>query len=132
MLWILLGLFALVCLNRWRLTVLCIASAVVSVLLMVFAFLMASLMLFLYRPDVLRAWTLPHLWWDDLLAQDSLLVLFAGAPFLVVADVLRAVLHILFRHPHPLLWTCMISAGVLVVRLWLNAAAAVAARSSED
>jgi len=132
MLWILLGLLALMCLHRWQLTVLCIASAVVSVLLLVFAFLMASLMLFLYRPDALRAWTLPHLWWDDLLAQDSLLVLFAGSPFVVVADVLRVVLHILFRHPHPLLWSCMISAGVLVVRLWLNAAAAVAARFSED
>lgn len=132
MLWVLFGLFALMWLNRWHLTVLCIASAVVSVLLLVLAFLMASLMLFLYRPDALRVWTLPHLWWDDLLAQDSLLVLFAGSPLVVVADALRTVLHILFRHPHPLLWTFLISASVLVVRLWLNAAAAVAARLSDD
>lgn len=132
MIWILLGLFALMWLSRWSFAFMCIVSVVISFLLLVFAFIAGSLVLFLYRPDALRGWTLPHLWWDDLVAQDSLLTLFAGLPFVWVADIVRTIMHILLHHPHPLLWAFMIMAGVPVVRLWWSAVAAIAARNSRD
>ena len=50
-------------------------------------------------------------------------------PLALVAEMIRAIVHILLLHPHPILWMFMMGAGIPIVGLWHHAIQAVSAAS---
>ena len=103
-----------------------VVAAALTVLLFAFSFLAGALVLFLWNPDALRAWKLPSPWLDRLF-DGNLLVALGLFPFVVLADIARGILHVLLRHPHPVLWAFMVGGCAPLVPLWRNAAGAIAA-----
>ena len=123
MLW----LFVLLCIllilyrNGLKGTVLTILMLLLTLAILFVSFIFGALLLFVYDDAVVRAWTIPNLWVNDVASSDSMGIILLALPLVAVADFLRVLAHLLLRHAHVLTWATVIIGMYFVFGIWISA-----------